>query len=122
MSMSIYYQAKRADPITESEKEAIARLRGKYAIEKQLQYYIQSGKGLNWESFAVYATTSGDVIFESATKLPDNNEDALWRGVHHWCNLLTEIRRTLPYASWSVSVEDQPIARDEQHQRYEPSV
>jgi hypothetical protein len=122
MSIAIYYQARRANAITLPEKEAIAELRVKYAIEKQLQKYLEFGEGFNWESFAVYDRTPGDVIFEGATKLPDNSGDAVWHGVQHWCNLLTEIRKALPHASWSVTVEDHPIPWDEQLQRYEPSL
>jgi|SRR5579884_1905509 len=121
MSISIYYQAKRGSSITESEKHAIARLCVRYSIDTQQREYLESGKGLNWESFAVYEITRGDTIFEGATKLPDNTADAAWQGVRHWCNLLTKIRKVLPDASWSVSVEDHAITWDEQLQLYEPS-
>ena len=122
MGISIYYQAKRANAMTESEKDAIDQLCAKYAIEERLKEYFESGKGLNWESFTVFRSTGGQVIFEGATKLPDNSGDAIWHGVQHWCNLLTEIRWALPHASWSVHVEDHPIAWDEQLQRYDPSL
>ena len=77
---TIYYQARRANALTESERAAIARLRSKYGIEKQLETYLRTGMGLNWESFAVYDTRGGDVIFEGATKLPDSTEDACGKG------------------------------------------
>lgn len=44
------------------------------------------------------------VIFEGATKLPDNSENAVWDGLQHWCSLLSEIRRIIPDADWQVNV------------------
>ena len=57
-----------------------------------------------------------DIVFEGATKLPDNSEDATWVGLQHSCQLLTDIRRNLPNVSWDVRVEDHVMVWDNERQ------
>jgi len=124
MSISIYYTARRKQPLSTAERLMIDSAVSKAGVEPQIEEYCATGHGLNWESFCVYDkrdSTEWDVIFEGATKLPDNSEDAAWVGLQHWCQLLTEIRRNLSEASWEVQVEDHPIVWDEDQRAYDPS-
>ncbi len=124
MSMSIYYTARRSRPLIDVEKRAVREAVKRYAVDDQLLERMRSGEGPNWESFCVYDPThpsEPDVIFEGATKIPDNSEEASWAGLQRWCGALTEIRRSLPDATWSVHVEDHEIAWDEELQTFDPS-
>ncbi|HEY4259500.1 MAG TPA: hypothetical protein VGM98_05055 [Schlesneria sp.] len=112
MSISIYYSARRAKPLTAAERAKISRIKAKYAVEAAIDEYDRTGEGYNWQSFFIYDPsdpTEPDVIFEGATGLPDNSEDAVWDGLQHWCKALTEIRRVLKDANWDVHVDDHEI-------------
>src|SRR5437763_10289770 len=110
MASSIYYTAKRPTPMTKSEKEIVDAIVRWCSVDKNIEKYLQSGEGLNWESFSVYDKPSApDVIFEGATKLPDNTKDASWTGVWHWCSMLSFIRLVLHDADWRVAVENHKI-------------
>jgi len=125
MSMSIYYEARRGDPLSDTERQQVDAIVQQYAVEEQIEERERTGIGPNWESFCVYEPsdpTSPDVIFEGATKLPDNSEDAMWHGLQHWCAALTQIRRVLIDANWQVFVEDRDIHWDAINKRYDPSV
>ena len=121
VSISIYYTARRKKPLTATELAAIDHLVQKYAVEGQLAGWQRTGSGYNWESFGVYGPTEPGIVFEGATKLPDNSEDALWEGLQHWCRLLSEIRRSVSGASWRVHVEDHDIRWDENARAFDPS-
>ena len=69
-----------------------------------------------------FETTAPDIVFEGATKLPDNSEEAMWTGVQHWCAALSEFRRVLPGAKWQVTVDDHELTWDESTQSYDPAV
>jgi hypothetical protein len=58
----------------------------------------------------------------SATKIPDNSEEAIWIGVQHWCEALSELRRAIADAEWRVHVDDHDIVWDEARQEYDPSI
>lgn len=124
MSISIYYSARRATPLTAAERALISRVEAKYAVEAQITQYNQTGEGYNWESLCIYDAndpTEPNVIFEGATKLPDNSEDAVWDGLQHWCKALTEIRLGLASAAWEVHVDDHEILWVEATNEYDPS-
>ena len=116
MSVSIYYTAKRSRPINAEEQAQIDRLVDSFSIDDELEAYLRTGKGLNWESFTIYDPASPSapgVIFEGATKLPDNTADATWIGLDHWLDLLAQLRRALPDATWRVHVDDHDLAWDD---------
>ncbi len=121
MSVSIYYTAKRSRPINAEEQAQIDRLVDSFLIDDELEAYLRTGEGLNWESFTIYdpATPSQpDVIFEGATKLPDNTDEATWIGLEHWLELLAQLRRALPGATWHVHVDDHDLAWDDAEGEY----
>ena len=124
MSFSIYYTATRSTPLTDTESSAIASVVAEYSVDDQIEAREKSGDGPNWESFCVYDRadpTEPDAIFEGATKLPDNSEDAMWVGLQHWCKAISAIRRILPDAKWDVRVDDHEMQWDESAQEYDPS-
>jgi hypothetical protein len=121
MSISIYYTARRACRLTEPEQGSINELVARYSIDDLIEEYLRTGVGWNWESFSFYDANEPselDVILEGSTKLPDNNEEAFWQGLQHWCNLLSEIRRILPNTSWAVQLEDREISWNEATQLF----
>jgi hypothetical protein len=121
MSISIYYKVLRTEPLTDLERASVDSILRKYSVDEQIRKYLNSGQGLNWESFCIYPSHgNGLAIFEGATKLPDNTKDATWIGVQHWCAVLSEIRRGVDGATWRVAVEDHEIAWDETSKRYDP--
>src|SRR5579872_714157 len=124
MSMAIYYEARRGAPLSSGERERIRAIVQQFSVDDHIEERIRTGVGPNWESFCVYDPfdpTSPDVIFEGATKLPDNSEEAVWDGVQHWCSALTQIRRVLNDADWDVRVEDHDVHWDVANQSYDPS-
>lgn len=124
MSISFYYTATRPTPLTDVESSAIDSIVEEFSVDDQIQTYLNSGDGLNWESFCVFDRvnpTAPDAIFEGATKLPDNSEDAMWVGVQHWCKAISAIRRVLHDAEWDVRVDDHDMQWDESALEYDPS-
>ena len=122
MGISIYYEAKRTTPISLAEKEAVNRLVDKFSVDKAIEKYIETGEGLNWESFGFYdEPCAPGIILNGSTQLPDNTENAVWVGIQHWCAALTEIRRVVKDAVWDVRVEDYKLHWDESAQKYDPA-
>lgn len=124
MSNSIYYIARRGQPLSSDEHAAVDRIRALYSIRDQVERYVGTGRGHNGENLHVYdpaQPSEPGVIFEGATKLPDNSEDALWELLQHWCKLLSEVRRIVRGAEWRVHVDDHDIPWDEEAQEYDPT-
>jgi hypothetical protein len=123
MGVSIYYTAKRDRPLSAEEHVRIHCVVDNYAVEDQIDRYLASGQGPNWQSFFVYDSSDPSepgVIFEGATGLPDNSEDAIRAGVQHWCAALSAIRRVVPDAEWRVYIEDCAIRWDQRKQHFDP--
>ena len=124
MSISIYYTARRSLSLTDSEHAQISTIEKNFAVEDQIEEYVKTGIGYNWESFCIYDPndpTEPDIVFEGATKLPDNSEHAIWNGLQHWCAALTEIRKVISDADWKVHMEDREIQWDADARAYDPS-
>ena len=124
MGISIYYTARRGTPLSAIERTELQRIKKEHAVEDQIDEYNRTGSGPNWESFCVYDPrnlTKPNVIFEGATGLPTNSEDALWNGLQHWCAALAKIRLILSGAEWDVRVDDHDIVWDDVNSCYDPS-
>jgi len=122
VSVSIYYTARRSRSINDAEQVAIDALVSEYSADSRIERYLRTGMGLNWASFCIYQRLLGqmaDVVFDGATKLPDNSEDGLWEGVRHWSELLSRIRRVLRDAQWRVSVDDHELVWDDERGEYD---
>ena len=124
MSISIYYTARREQPLSDDERSQIATIENKFSVDDQIEERERTGTGHNWESFYIYDSndpTEPDVIFEGATKLPDNSEDATWIGLQHWCAALTAVRKVIPDADWHVHVDDHEIQWDDSLGEFDPT-
>jgi len=124
MSFSIKYCARRPTPLSEQEREEIAGVLTRYSVDSRVKRFAETGEGLNWQPFGVTSASdfsASDVVFEGSTELPDNTDEAFSMGVVHWCNALSALRRIIHKAMWSVRLEDQEIAWDYQHDRYDPA-
>jgi hypothetical protein len=120
MSISIYYTATRNVPLTPAERSAVDSL----VVECSVDDQIAAGTGRNWESFCVYDSTDPTIpyaVFEGATKLPDDSEDAVCLGLQHWCKLLTAVRHAIPDSDWHVHVDDHVIPWDASAGEFDPS-
>ena len=123
MSVSIYYAARRHQPLTPAEQAAIDRIHASYSIRDHVEQHVQTGLGHNGENFRIYdpgAPIDPGTIFEGATKLPDNSEDAFAELLQHWCELLSEVRRVVRGAEWRVHLDDYDIHWDEGAQAFDP--
>lgn len=124
MGLSIYYTATRKQRLSSIERLAIDAAIARFSVDDQIEEYLKTGNGLIRVGFGVYdpeEPTKADVVFEGATKMPSNTEDALWVGIQHWCKLLTEIRLQVLGASWQVNVDDHDIVWDSRSNSYDPS-
>jgi hypothetical protein len=122
MSISIYYEAKRTTELSSAEKQKVQEILDKNSMDKAIEKFMETGEGLNWESFGFYEEPyEPGVILSGSTKLPDNTEEAAWTGTQHWCSALTEIRRAVQNATWDVQIEDHKMYWDADKQLYDPT-
>jgi hypothetical protein len=122
MSTSIYYRARRTQPLTRSEDTLVKVVVQSGSVNQKIQKYQSTGEGYNWESFCVYEKPeSPEIVLEGATKLPDNSEEALIAGAKHWCIVLSLLRLAIPDAEWVVTIEDCPIHWNATEKRYDPN-
>jgi hypothetical protein len=116
MSISIYYTARRDFPLSAQEQIAIQDICASYSIRAQVDRYSETHLGHNGEDFCVYdasAPNEPGIIFDGATKLPDNSEDAFWELIQRWCQLLRKVRIAVTGAEWHVHIDDHDIMWDE---------
>jgi hypothetical protein len=125
VGVSLYYTANRTQPLTSAEHLSICEAIARYSVDEQIEEYCRYGRGLNWESFCVYnldRDTEPNVVFEGATKLPSNTQNAWLVGLRHWCRLLTEIRCKVAGCDWRVHVDDFEIVWDSEKNLYDPKL
>lgn len=125
MGVSIYYRAIRTEPLSPAERLSIDEIVARYAVEDQIEEYIRSGSGFNWQSFCVYDIDEGtepNTVLEGATGLPSNSDVAPSVGLRHWCKLLTEIRRKVVGCDWQVQVEDCEIKWDDKKDAFDAAL
>lgn len=105
MAFSLYYKAKREQPLTEQEKEA-----SKEIIEKYCSQYPFKRKV---EDFSVYEVDSDeDIIFNGSTKLPTTGPKTLFDVANYWLKCLTEITCLLTNSTWAVTFDDVDLILD----------
>jgi hypothetical protein len=124
MSVSLYYTAHRAEPLTASERETITALVREAIVDEEARRHGQGKRRPSGESFCVYDPTDPSeptIVFEGATKLPGHGAGAMWTALQHWAALLSRIRRAVPRAVWHVSVDDHDLVWDEVAQAYDPT-
>lgn len=120
MGVDIYYKASRSTPLTPEEQKAIDAIVEKYSVAKEIEQFHQTGVGWRGEDFCYYPPPFDreDVIFEGATGLPLESVKSSVTAAKRWCSALTEIRRAVPGAEWSVHIDDADIPWDEEQQAF----
>lgn len=101
MSFSLYYDARRDYPLTESETAESNKI-----IEKYCDSFPFKGEA---EEFCVYPGYDESSVFYGSTKLPDFSEDALLSAVQHWTSCLSEIHEVIKDCEWSVNLDDNEL-------------
>ncbi|MFE7619593.1 hypothetical protein [Streptomyces sp. NPDC057496] len=103
MSVSIYYSARRAAPLTEAESAAVERVVTTRA--KSFPYDDE-------ESLYLDDHGRGDELLTGSTKLPTGPDR--WLPVTaHVLDSVTELRRAVEGAEWHVHLDDADIPWDE---------
>lgn len=100
MAFALYYEATRAQPVTEQEQAIIQQTIEKY----NAQYPFQR----KMDDFGVYEDVPGqsELIFQGSTKLPGNGPNILFQVANYWLGCLTEITHLLTNAVWRVTFDD----------------
>lgn len=127
MAISLYYTARRKKSLNPQEISAVKEIVQRHSVNEQIENYLTTGEGLNWESFdfALNVKTGNvfrkGIVLSGSTKLPDNDEEATWVGVQHWCQCLSEIRTALTHCEWHVAVDDHVIPWSHEVNAYDPT-
>ena len=127
MAISIYYTAWLKAPLSSNEVTVIEEIVRRYCVDDQIERFFSLGSGLNWESFDFSTNLEPSrflkkgLVFSGATKLPDNQEDASWVGIQHWCKCLSDIRIAVSGCEWNVAVEDHEMQWDAVVNSYDPT-
>jgi len=115
MSVSLYYTAKREQPISKQEQEACQKVVERYIAEYSL--------GDMYEGFCVYdldRPLETDVIFDGSTKLPlDEGEEHLMKVLDYWADCLQEIINILLGAQWHIHVDDTDVTAQFDYPEYD---
>lgn len=116
MSVSLYYEARRPQPVTPQEKTICEEIAARY--DAQYPY------GELYEGFCIYDWESSrdeydkDVIFSGATKLPlDDGPEFIMQVAGWWLKCLEEITDNLPGARWHVHIDDADIPWGEEDKK-----
>lgn len=105
MAFSLYYKAKREQPLTEQEKEACKEIIEKYCSQYPFKRKV--------EDFSIYDVDSDeDIIFSGSTKLPTTGPKALFDVANYWLKCLTEITDLLTNSTWAVTFDDVDMILD----------
>lgn len=108
MSVSLYYSARRAQPLTDTESAAVERV----AAERAKSFPYDDEEGL----FLYGPGDEGDEddeILAGSTKLPA--DPGRWLPVvAHVLDSVTELRRAVGGAEWHVHMDDSDVPWDEE--------
>ncbi|WP_328950238.1 hypothetical protein OG778_22065 [Streptomyces sp. NBC_00184] len=105
MSVSLYYNAQRATPLTEAESAA---------VERVVAAHMASFPYEEEESLYLYETPASEPreIVGGSTKMPFD-PGRLLPVIAHVLASVTELRRALPGAEWRVHMDDLDVPWDE---------
>lgn len=99
MAFTLYYEAKRKQPLTEKEKQVSAEIAERYSVQYPFKQKV--------EDFVIYdIETKDDVIFIGSTKLIGTDPENLFKIANYWLQCLTEITHFLENATWTVTFEE----------------
>lgn len=121
MGLSISYSALRSLPLSPAERQQIKKIQERFSIRKNEDSIPPPRESFNGEDLEIFENSGGrDSIIEGATALPTSSEEHLWFAVQRWCEALSEIRRSIPGAVWSVVIDNHEIVWDKGSQCYDP--
>ncbi|POX50428.1 hypothetical protein C3489_22540 [Streptomyces sp. Ru71] len=105
MSVSLYYHARRETPLTEAERAEVERI---------TRAHLESFPYADEESLYLYTGGGGepDQVLAGSTKLP-KRPGRLLPVIAHVLDSLTELRRAVPRAAWSVHIDGEDVPWDE---------
>ena len=108
MGISFYYVAVRNYPLTDDENNIIGKIVEKYNKEKEFE---------NGEDFCIYEydTKEAELVFSGATGLPLSGD--IWEtaeGCYYWAKCLTEIKKIVKGAKWTVHIDDMELTWDDE--------
>ncbi|MER7725174.1 hypothetical protein [Streptomyces sp. NPDC096323] len=105
MSVSLYYRAQRATPLTEAESASVERIvaahMASFPYDDEESLYLYEG-----------SVSEPEDIVDGSTRMP-SEPDRLLPVIVHVLDSVTELRRALTDAEWRVHVEDLDIPWDE---------
>ena len=121
MSVSLYYTARRTQPITLQEQSSCDKIAERY--DKQYPF------GELYEGFCIYdlgksrSKEEEDVILSGSTKLPsDVDVELCMEIVVWWLKCLEEIVDVLVGAQWKVHLDDMDFAWSEEEHGFVPDI
>ena len=118
MSVSLYYEARRSQPISPQEQAACEEIARRY--DAQYPY------GELYEGFCIYNLaqerdeSEQDIIFSGATKLPPFDDMIVLHVVNWWLKCLSEITDVLSGAQWHVHIDGGEIEWSENERSFLP--
>ncbi len=117
MSVSIYYTARRSQPITPQEQHICHEIAKRY--DEQYPF------GELYEGFCIYdlkndiSQDGEDVILDGATKIPSGDDPMLLEEITDWwLKCLQEITGVLSGAQWNVNLDDIELEWSEEKQTF----
>ena len=121
MSVSLYYTAKREQPIILQEQNRCNEIADRY--DQQYPF------GDLYEGFCIYNLDKDrkgyedDVILDGSTKLPTDVEGELYlKIVDWWLKCLEELVDVLPGAEWNVHLDDMDFEWSEEEHSFIPNI
>lgn len=110
MSVSLYYTAKRIQPITKQEQTACETIAERYDFQYPYGELYEGFCIYNLEQYPYITEDESNVIFAGATALPPIFDMELLQNIiNWWLECLSEITDILYDAQWDVSIDDNPI-------------
>lgn len=105
MSVSLYYHAQRATPLTAAESASVERIvaahMASFPYDDEESLYLYEG-----------SASEPEKVVDGSTKMPWD-PDRVMPVIVHVLESVTELRRALPDAEWRVHVEDLDIPWDD---------
>lgn len=121
MSVSLYYTARRAQPITSQEQSSCDKIADHY--DKQYPF------GELYEGFCIYDLETfkdeddKDIILDGSTKLPtDVDEELYFNIIDWWLKCLEELVDVLIGAQWDVHLDDMNFKWSEEEHSFIPDI
>jgi hypothetical protein len=103
MSVSLYYTARRAIPLTDVEKTAVHQVVDSYNVGAPFD---------EQEGLYLYDRLDDGEVLSGSTKLPAD-EELVVPSLVHWLAAVTELRSAVPDADWRFTLDDVVIDWDD---------